>query len=390
MKIHPFRFKKRKMTRGHYYYALFDFEPSKPRATGILVKKNQDFPEIPYGKERAIAEAYRIMDTFRPISAPTLGYYAEDFFFPDKCTWSKRLLKRQKKEKTYFKELRSRLDNYILPHWRHVPLDKITTRTIEEWLINLKGISTKKPLAGSSLNKVLTPFRYILDQAVYEEIIKFNPAKEIDMFPDKSDKSRALTREEIDKLFPLDYEECINLWGSLEWYTFFYMIYSCGLRPGEVSAFEWTDWIKESHGAVISKSYDSRNRIVKGLKTDKKGLATKLSLFSTRLELLLTELEKKKDSNQVFTAPETKGYIRPETSNKHFKTVCKKLGIYDGDIRQYYLRHTFITNTLGNLPETLVNKFAGHTKKNDTYDHRSDERLLREVLEYRELLEKSL
>lgn len=108
------------------------------------------------------------------------------------------------------------------------------------------------------------------------------------MFPDKSDKSRSLTRDEINKLFPDDYDVCIKLWGSLEWYTYFYMMYSCGLRLGEVSAFQWTDWIKSSHGTVIFQSYDSRNRIVKGLKTDKKGLATKIYLFSDRLENLLT------------------------------------------------------------------------------------------------------
>ena len=71
--------------------------------------------------------------------------------------------------------------------------------------------------------------------------------------------------------------------------------------------------------------------------------------------------------------------MRPETSNKHFKCVLKKLGLYHEGLVQYCLRHTYTTERRGDMPDELLAISMGHTKLRKDYDHQKAQDLIRRL-----------
>lgn len=66
---------------------------------------------------------------------------------------------------------RSLLDRHLLPHWRTVALDAITSTAVREWY---GGLDTSKPRAVSNAYSL---FKTILETAVADDLIKSNPCK---------------------------------------------------------------------------------------------------------------------------------------------------------------------------------------------------------------------
>ena len=67
--------------------------------------------------------------------------------------------------------------------------------------------------------------------------------------------------------------------------------------------------------------------------------------------------------------------LRADSSNKHFKTICKAHGITE--VTQYCLRHTYETSRRGDLSDEVLAVSMGHTKLRDDYDHRTSVDMIR-------------
>jgi integrase len=133
---------------------------------------------------------------------------------------------------------RGRLENYLMPRWGSVPLHRITTKAIDEWLMELDSVRSGLPLAPASLDKILTAICHILAEAKYQGHLSENPAATVEPYSTGIGRHREpFTLAEIHELFPEDIEEAIRIWQSLPWYGYFLMQWTCGLRPGEVGAF---------------------------------------------------------------------------------------------------------------------------------------------------------
>ncbi len=78
-----FRFKKIKGV----WYVLYKTDPFKPKSTGIRVSNDNE--------SDAINWAYANMH-FKQDDSVTFRTFARDFFDPEKCTWTRRMIKKQR------------------------------------------------------------------------------------------------------------------------------------------------------------------------------------------------------------------------------------------------------------------------------------------------------
>ena len=77
--------------------------------------------------------------------------------------------------------MRAYLKNHILPYFKNIKLQKINTRLIEKWLLNLSekhGI-TGNILSHATVNHCLTCLKIMLKEAVRLEYLYKNPAVSI-------------------------------------------------------------------------------------------------------------------------------------------------------------------------------------------------------------------
>lgn len=362
-----FRFKK----VGGVFYVIYKTDPAHPRSTRIPVSE---------GESAAVNWAYANMHRPREQSI-SLRQLAVDFFIPGKCTWTNRKLikaRRNNREAfapSYLGVNRGRLVNYILPRFGSVPLHMITAKAIDEWLLNLDSVRFGLPLSTSSLDKILNAMRKILGEAKYQGQLRENVAADVEPYDAWTGHRReAFMVAELRELFPVELNRALEIWQSLDWYAFFLMMRTCGLRPQEVAGFMLSDWMKDYHGAVISRRIvrDKKAlRVVEGLKTANSGMTVKPVVFSDHLERILALLEERgAPANDLLFRSVNGKPIGAETSNKHFGYSARRAGVELEGRTQYSLRHSFYTELLKHLPEKDVEKMAGHKSLRKEYDHR--------------------
>ena len=158
----------------------------------------------------------------------------------------------------YCEGYRSRLNCYILPKFGPLALTAITTKSIDEWLMNLVSVRTNQPLASETKATLLFTLKIILGEAKYQGVFDVNAAMEVEPFHGVSIIREPFTIEEVHKFFPDNSDDMIGIWRAPMWSAFFYIMATCGLRPGKAAAIRWGDWRRQHHGAVISGSIENR------------------------------------------------------------------------------------------------------------------------------------
>ena len=139
------------------------------------------------------------------------------------------------------------LNNHLLPFFGEMKITEITPNQIQKY-INLKA----KTLTAKTIHEHLLLLRPILDAAVEDEIIRFNPcnSRRIKMVGQKSKKVTAYTEEEFkaleDQLSNVTGESKLLL--ALSLYT--------GMRQGELFALQWTDIDLEHSCIHIDKAVE--------------------------------------------------------------------------------------------------------------------------------------
>jgi len=366
---HPFRFKRVKRKNGRIYVVVYDHNPSQPVPTGIPVHP-EDTREGGPGLQDAISWAYANMELSQ-IPLITIKEATADMF-TESCAWRRRMERKNRTfSSTYFQLHRGRLENYIWPKWGAYQPSKVTAPAIDNWLFGLKRFRSGKDLASGAIDKLIQTLRIVFDECEYQGLVAQgrNPARLVDYNAVAESKREPITIEEFRKLFPDDIDELTRIWGTLSWATFFYIMATCGLRPGEVAAFDISRWVPET-GYACAQTIDAKTREVKGLKTAKKGMAVKPAYLNKRAESLLTMLlySGAPASGLLFTV--NGNPIVPETSNKHFKASCTRAGVPPGDRTQYSLRHFYATEMAKHLPEREVAEYLGQRVYRTEYDHR--------------------
>ena len=374
---HPFRIKKRTLNSGNISYrVIFDFQPWKTYSSG------KD------SYEGAVAWAYQNMHRVTlQKEYPSFGEFSKDFFIPGTCKWTDRKLRHGSTfGQNYFPQRRGILLNHLIPRLRDLRLDSITAAQIDDILLDTSNKSTGAPLAPHTLERTRMVLRIIFGEAVFQGILRDNPADHVPPFYGTANPHQPFTLAEIHQLFPEDIDEGLQIWKSLEWYGYFLMQWSCGVRPGEAAAFMLRDWIRDQHGAVIKTSVEARTRKIKGLKTENKGMMAKPVIFNQQLETIFTMLEYNGRAPDVPVFILNNRTIELNTANKHLKSSAREAGLDLSGRAQYSFRHTFYTELLKRLPVKDVEKMAGHKKLRKEYDHRQGVDFLKEAEPLRKII----
>lgn len=334
----------------------------------------------------AFAENYLINDGFmKHDEVLTLNTYARDFFSrtDSKSFKARNDAFKKRRSENYYKKQQSMLDNYILPKFGNYLISSITSSMIESWILSY---SSTRGLVHSDAtkNKVLQCFKHVMDSAKRDGLIDDNPLEEVSKMSVEINERRPLTTEEQQLLFPLSAVERISIWEGLMWATYFSVFYDTGFRPGEIAGLRVCDVYRTPSGLAISttQSVNSETmKVVHRVKTSGKGMERRVGLLDATTEDLVLKLVEKRESpnDLLFISPKSKRYevLSATTSNKHFKQICRKMGIDDDNLVQYCLRHTYETERRGDLDDSTLAISMGHTKLRDDYDHRAATEMIR-------------
>ncbi len=383
-----YRFKQRK---GRNIQVVFHHLPGKEISTGTT-----DIVEAV-----AFAEEYLKRDglTTADDKNLTVKEYCEGFFSRrDKCSFYHRMERLHKmRDEVYWRNSQGYVDNYIIPGLGHRRIDSLTTRGIENWILDIKGVKGQELAAGTK-SKILQCLRTILDEAVRDEIIDSNPAtmavSPSDSAEDKKEH-RVFSLYEQKLLMPEDLIERIKLWGNIMWASYFSVLADTGMRPGEAMGLRVCDVYRTPQGygvvAVQEVSTDGK-KIKQRVKTSGKGMGRRVALLSSATGLLIEQLIECQhitdEEECLFLKKRYKkdSYIGVDVGNKHLRGVLKKLGLKDAT--QYSFRHTFATFRRGDTDEKALALAMGHSGGNvrDDYDHRTASVLISQLEKHRSQL----
>lgn len=122
------------------------------------------------------------------------------------------------------------------------------------------------------------------------------------------------------------------------------------------------------------------------IKTTAKGQPFKIGILTDQTERILKlRIEEIKGDSFLFKI--NGRFLRPEVSNKHFKSVMAKMQLDLNGRSQYSLRHSFETDIAGNVENKMLMELMAHTSYRAEYDHRTPEDLLKQLQPVKAILE---
>jgi integrase len=347
----------------------------------------------------AIAWAKRHRASLLRMDSATLGEFAKGFY-DDKSAWVRRRIAKLGRDGAFSAEFlpqhRARLKNYLMPAFKDFPLQEITRRMFDDWLLELKGVyggqHGAESIKNSTKNKIIDCLKHIMVEAVDQGIIEHNPIDGIKPFGRDEDAREVFNAPELKALFPVDRGAAEAVWLSQMWLSYFVILRDTGIRPGELHALTWGDWMPEYGGFPITKAIENKTGRVKGTKTG----SVKPAYLSTRglqeLEIWRT-VSKHTDPKDLIFSFDGRGHILTETAAKHFRGACARAGVDRRRRTPYCLRHSFATFALDELPLALVQKLLGHSANSlvalRSYYHPSPDNIMRSGLAARDALDKT-
>lgn len=373
-------YKFRKTKQSRYYQVMFKHIPGKWFSTA----------SIDMAGAVLFAENFLEKELQKPSREETLRTFSKDFFKEsDPKGFRNRQARRGKTYSDYFfKSQQALLENYIIPRFGDYLLNSITDVMIEDWIIDLcKYSDDTQDLSNDTKNKILMCLRTIFQEARRSGCVSENPARSVQLLPEKKKHRLPINRGELAVLFPSSDDDLIRVWGDLYWACYFLVMRDTGFRPGEVAALSTKNWVRQFHGLYTKDSIMQATRQLQhSIKTSSKGQSYKIGILTDQTERLLAQREQQIEPEEYFFLLDGR-FLRPEVSNKHFKGVLKRQGIELDGRSQYSLRHSFETDLAGAVENKVLLELMAHTSYRAEYDHRTPEDLLRQLQPVRKILE---
>lgn len=254
-----------------------------------------------------------------------------------------------------FKSRKSHYELKIQPYFGNKLLNFITPLELEEWQNKLL-----KKYAPQSVVKYRSVFYSILDKALTNDLIKYNPLSRVKSPLTITKRFKKLKENEENIINPFNNEEIkkilYNVTGNL-YYIIFFML-NTGIRPGELISLTWNDIDFDKKRIAVDKTTFQGK--VGDVKTQS----------SVRYIDMLPLLEEKLIELQNITGnyvhiilnQSKKPFYSHDILNKRFKQLLKEIGIKERSL--YNLRHTFASHMISKIQNGVdilwVSKMLGH------------------------------
>lgn len=243
--------------------------------------------------------------------------------------WIKQWLEGVKisKEITTFESYQYVLTSFIEPELGSIKLQQLTTSDIQA-AVNIARVST------TTTRYIARVFKGCLKEAVKRKLIPQNPAENLVLPKPVKKEMTIITEEQLLKLFQANRQHRI--------YLALVLLFTTGLRRGELLALRWSDINFDRKVFTINRSLvnTANGPIEKTPKTDS-SRAT-IELTDRLIDLLLEHREKQKKEEQRLNLvfPSKNGrHINPRNFHRLFSEWFKKAGLEP--IRVHDSRHTF-------------------------------------------------
>ena len=244
---------------------------------------------------------------------------------------------------------RQMLDFYILPKLGAIPIQEITSETLEDFFRELVKAGGKKnrPLSHSTYRACVNVLSMGLNYAVSKKKLAFNPIVNVKRLKGRTKPIIAYSMQEIKLL--LD-----NL-STYRLYAFFFLACHTGARRGELVALRWSDLNFNNQTLSINKTRGKSSGIDYEEDTTKNenGMRS-IELSLPTIEILKAHKERQnlermmignawQDTGYIFTK-EDGSPIDPTRPYFIFKRALQELNLRNEPL--HVLRHTHITELL--------------------------------------------
>lgn len=268
-----------------------------------------------------------------------------------------------------FRDYEQIVHNHLNPYLGDKMIYSITKRDVQKLYNHLKEKGHRRKtsnqsqaLSNGTVRRIHTVFHQAMEEAVQENIIAMNPTEGAVLPSLKYTPKRILNEEQLDLFL-----ETVK--QHQDWYVFFYLELTSGLRRGEICGLRWAD-LNEGTGQLhIKRSICGGKGLICQPKTEASMRTITLS-YST-LEALRGWREQV-NSEWIFPNPlDPNMPMPPLRAYNQLKEVLEEAEL--PDIRFHDLRHTFATHALsGGVDAKTLSEILGHTNPSftlDTYTH---------------------
>ncbi len=224
----------------------------------------------------------------------------------------------------------------------HLRLDKITRRTIQEFIQTLlNGDKKHKPLSAKTVKNYVSFVSSILNYAINLDMLSSNPCNKVSLPPIKKPQREMYTLEEAQHFI-----DTLIKKAPLLYQCYFILMIFSGFRRGEMCGLTWDNIDFENHIITIDKALyhiGHKGATLDTPKTVTSNRSLKLGeeVF-TYLRRLQTHYESEKlrlgtkwqDNNFVFRRDDG-AVISPLTPNEWLHRFCRREGL------KYVVPHSF-------------------------------------------------
>lgn len=268
-----------------------------------------------------------------------------------------------------FRDYEQIVQNHLNPYLGDKLIYRITKRDAQKLYNHLKEKGHKRKTSNQSqalssgmVRRVHTVLHQAMEKAVQENIIATNPTEGVGLPSLNCTPKHILNEEQLDLFL-----EAAKQYP--DWYVFFYLALTTGLRRGEICGLKWTD-LNERTGQLHIKRSISRGKGQVCQPKTEAGMRT-ITLSHSTLEALRGWRERV-NSDWIFPNPlDSNMPMSPLRAYDQLKTILEDAEL--PDIRFHDLRHTFATHALsGGVDAKTLSEILGHTNPSftlDTYTH---------------------
>ena len=346
------------------------------KGEGSNGKRPRDYKTMPHGTTKK--EAERVLREMLT-EIDNQEYVPDSDITVEKYLYQWLEIYNQHKSPTTISGYKRNIERYIIPKFGKVKLKDLTTLAIQKFYNSLyeKSPLSDKPLSAKSIKNIHIIFNAALKRAVLLDLLKKNPAQNIELQKCKRYQPTIYDTDELNQLFTVlkgtDLECPITI------------LVTMGLRRGELLALSWNK-IDFNSGTITIDSSTTKadtETITKSPKTESS--IRKIDAPTMLMEMLKRErthyLERKMkygkdfhDFNLVVSQPNGEPF-KPDSFTQKFKRFLKQHGLKH--LRVHDLRHENATLMLkAGVNPKVAQKRLGHAHYSttmDIYSHVLDE-----------------
>ena len=266
-----------------------------------------------------------------------------------------------------FEGYRAYVRDKIVPYLGDKEIRKVTAGDVQRLYRKLKkeGGADGGPLASATVRRIHGVLYQAMDVAVDRHLIVKNPTKDVTL-PKKESTSRTILNDAQLEQFMESIKQ------DSQWYDFFYLEITTGLRRGELCGLMWSDFDEKKGTLSIRRTLHGKRGGGYYVGDTKTGKGRRIIRLPPSTVQLLTERKRTAISQWIFPNPlHPADPIMPSSGYNRMKKLLAEAGL--PDLRFHDLRHTFATHALtSGVDAKTLSGILGHTQTSftlDTYTH---------------------